>query len=121
MESNADCAPGWKRALGAPDGSFSSLCDLQYNNIWMSVTLWEAHHGTFEKSDVSCIMKIETLRKEPFSQGQNLSISGSATGAKAIKNNGNTRGGSSTASSRRRNRSGNSWSCLRPSRSVGNM
>ena len=87
----------------------------------MSVTLWEAHHGTLEKSDVSCIMKIETLRKEPFSQGQNLSISGIAAGTKTIKNNGNTRGGSSNTSTKRKNRSGNSWSCLRPSRSVLNL
>jgi hypothetical protein len=47
-------------------------------------------------------MNIETLRKEAFSQGQNLSINGSAAGTKTIKNNGNTRGGRSITRSRRR-------------------
>jgi hypothetical protein len=69
MESNANGTPERERALGAPDGSFDSLSDLQDNDIWMSVTLGKAHHGTFEEFDVSGIMNIETLRKEAFSQG----------------------------------------------------
>ena len=118
MKCNADCTPGREKALGVPDGSLGSHRDLQYNDIWMSVTLGKAHHGTFEESDVSDIMDIETLCKEPFSQSQNLSISGSAAGTKAIENNGNTRhsGGSSRTSARRKNRSGNGWGGLRASR-----
>jgi hypothetical protein len=102
MESNANGTPERERGLGAPDGSFDGLSDLQDNDIWTSVTLGKAHHGTFEECNVSGIMNIETLRKEAFSQGQNLSISGSAAGTKAIKNNGNTRSGRSSTRSRRR-------------------